>query len=407
VIRTAYHTYISRFSTFPRSIQQAPHPKTSLIICVPSINETNLLGTLESLAGCEEPKGMVEVIICINAPEDASLEVLSQNHTTYLQVTGWAENNAPGFLNLQVLLSENLPKKHAGAGWARKIAMDEALGRWAELDKDGPIVCLDADCTVSSNYLVKIEEAFQDKQVQLCHLEFHHLFERENNPLLQNGIVQYELHLRCHIAGLRWAGYPFAVHTVGSCMVVRASHYAKQGGMNRRKAGEDFYFMHKLLPLGGYMSIAAFVYPSCRVSERVPFGTGRSQWEWMKGNASERLTYSLSIYRELKRFFSALRQSYEEWGEINEPGLRGFFPDGQLEKMLTSFKKQSGDEEIYFRRVWQWMDGFRVLKLTHHLRDNGHSNVPVRQVAEELLRLDAFSPEESKRVTKMLDRILG
>ena len=35
-------------------------------------------------------------------------------------------------------------------------------------------------------------------------------------------------------------------------MAVRADAYLRQGGMNRRKAGEDFYFLNKFMVLGGY-----------------------------------------------------------------------------------------------------------------------------------------------------------
>jgi cellulose synthase/poly-beta-1,6-N-acetylglucosamine synthase-like glycosyltransferase len=402
MIRSVYQTYISRFPTFPKSISEPPEEETSLMICLPAINEPHILNTLEALARCDAPKGKVELIICINAPEGASMDTLSQNAITYEQVIRWAGQLCPSFMRMQVLRYEQLPRKHAGAGWARKIAMDEALGRWALLERDGPIVCLDADCTVSGDYLVKIEEAFRDPEVKLGHMEFYHPFEQEEDPILRRGIVFYELHLRCHIAGLSWAGYPFAVHTVGSCMAVRASQYAKEGGMNRRKAGEDFYFMHKLLPLGGYMAIPATVYPSCRVSDRVPFGTGRSQLEWASGGVPERLTYSVSIYRVLKGLFKVLQESFKGEVALGKIELKGFFPNGQLEEMLTSFRIQSGNEEIYFRRLWQWMDGFTVLKLTHHLRDHGHPNVQVSQVAEELIRIGAFSAEERSRVEELL-----
>ncbi len=402
MISGVYQTYISRFATFPPSIEEAPHRETSLMICIPAINEPHILGTLESLAKCEAPLGKVEVIICINAPEGAGGDILSQNALTQQQVENWKEWHSPEFLKVQVMRIEGLPKKHAGAGWARKIAMDEALARWTVLGVDGPIVCLDADCTVSGDYLVKIEEAFMDPEVKLGHLEFHHPFEQEEDSILRQGIILYELHLRCHIAGLAWAGYPFAEHTVGSCMVVRASHYAKEGGMNRRKAGEDFYFMHKLLPLGGYVTIPATVYPSSRVSERVPFGTGRSQLEWVKGQSAEKLTYSVTIYTVLKSFFKDLSDSFQVEKEINLEEVKGFFEQGQLESMLASFNSQSGSGEIYFRRLWQWMDGFRVLKLTHHLRDHGHPNAPVPRVAKELLNMEAFCDRERNRVEELL-----
>ncbi len=402
MISEVYQTYISRFSTLTLGVDEPPHPEISLMICIPAINEPDILNTLESLAQCQAPGGKVEIILCVNAPEGVSEALLSQNSSTQKEAINWGKRRAPAFINLQVLCVEGLPKKHAGAGWARKIAMDVALARWAGLGVDGPIVCLDADCKVSPNYLVEILAAFNYPGVKLGHLEFCHRFELEDNPVLRQGIINYELHLRCHIAGLAWAGYPFAEHTVGSCMVVRATHYAKGGGMNRKKAGEDFYFMHKLLPLGGYVRIPATVYPSCRVSERVPFGTGRAQLDWVKGKPAEKLTYSVTVYKVLKSFFKDLSESFQVEKEINNKELKGFFEPGELESMLASFNSQSGNKEIYFRRLWQWMDGFRVLKLTHHLRDHGHPNAPVTKVAEELMNIGAFTGKEENRVDELL-----
>ena len=60
-------------------------------------------------------------------------------------------------------------------------------------------------------------------------------------------------------------------------MAVRAHAYARQGGMNRRQAGEDFYFMQKLVDGEQVENIAeATVFPSARLSHRVPFGTGKA-----------------------------------------------------------------------------------------------------------------------------------
>ena len=87
--------------------------------------------------------------------------------------------------------------------------------------------------------------------------------------------MAYELHLRYLNLFSRFTGFPYAYHTIGSCFGVRAETYASQGGMNKRKAGEDFYFLHKIIPLGEFREINnTCVIPSPRESDRVPFGTG-------------------------------------------------------------------------------------------------------------------------------------
>ena len=65
---------------------------------------------------------------------------------------------------------------------------------------------------------------------------------------LYEGIANYELHLRYYVWALRSIKFPYAFQTVGSSMLCRASSYVRYGGMNRRKAGEDFYFLQKIIP---------------------------------------------------------------------------------------------------------------------------------------------------------------
>lgn len=380
-------TYMRRFLVSPPYIDRIPDPTLRLIVVIPSFKEPDILPTLASLAFCDPPKGGVEILIVVNAPEGSGTEITSINGATVGQIENWSTTQRPAYMNVFIIREENLPVKFAGAGFARKIGMDEALRRWSELEKDGPILCLDADCTVSGDYFTEAEKAFEDPELKLGHFDFYHDWENEANPLLRQGIIEYELHLRCHLLGLAVAGYPFAVHTVGSCMAVRASVYAKAGGMNRRKAGEDFYFMHKVLPLGGFGYIPATVFPSSRVSDRVPFGTGRAQWEWIN-TGEERTTYSTTVYEVLRSFFEQICSWYSHdvsWDKMN-PTAVSFLQKHALEERIHKMKQQSTTQAVFLRRFWQWMDGFMVLKFVHYLRDNGFQNESVLTVAVELNR---------------------
>lgn len=386
-MRQLLDTYTRRFLVNPPYIDRIPDPTLSLIVVIPSFKEPDILPTLASLASCDPPKGSVEVIIIINAPEGSDPEIYDLNQQTVDQIEHWKAVQKPSFMNDFIIREENLPVKFAGAGLARKIGMDEALRRWSELEQDGPILCLDADCTVSGDYFTEAEKAFENPNLKLGHFEFLHNWKDEPNLLLKQGIIEYELHLRCHILGLANAGYPFAVHTVGSCMAVRASSYAKAGGMNRRKAGEDFYFMHKLLPIGGFKYIPATVYPSCRISDRVPFGTGRAQWEYLNFRELKG-TYSSEIYSVLSDFFGQIPTWFTQevsFDKLN-PIIGAFLRKHRFDETLLQIRQQSTSPSVFFRRFWQWMDGFRVLKLVHYLRDNGFPNQSVLAVAKELTK---------------------
>ena len=95
-------------------------------------------------------------------------------------------------------------------------------------------------------------------------------------------------------------------------MAVKALPYVKAGGMNRKQAGEDFYFIQKLVPAGGYFSLnSTTVYPSPRASFRVPFGTGASIGKLTEQMNVRLLTYNLQAFNELRSFFSMTESFYQ------------------------------------------------------------------------------------------------
>jgi hypothetical protein len=394
-ISSLVKTYAERFHVREPYFTSVPAADLSLIIAMPSFKEPDILSTLKSLSACTAPRGQVEIIITINAPEDSSAEILDANNGTYEQIRQWEGSDKPEFMRLLVIREEDIPKKMAGAGMARKIGMDEAVQRWAMIGIDGPIICLDADCTVSENYLLEAEKAFTEPAVKAGHFYFEHCYQQASDPTLRQGIQLYELHLRCYILGLRQSGYPFAVHTVGSAMCVRSSVYAKAGGMNKRKAGEDFYFLHKVVPLGGWRDISgAVVYPSCRASDRVPFGTGRAQLEWQNGMGG--LTYHPTIYSLMKPLFERVGLAESELSRTHFPQeVRNFLDDADFFEAAQDMKRQATSDVSFRKRFWQWMDGFRVLKLVHHLRDHGLQDQPVMEAAKTLLRQAEISPADT------------
>ena len=153
--------------------------------------------------------------------------------------------------------------------------MDEAIRCLDQAEKEeGILVAFDADSFVSPNYLTSIENSFRNNpHYNFVNLNFCHPVDDPTlTPSLRQGIILYELYLRYLRNAMQWCGYPHAIHTVGSSFAVKASAYVKQGGMNRRQAGEDFHFLHKIVLLGDYGHInEATVYPAARTSPPGPF----------------------------------------------------------------------------------------------------------------------------------------
>ncbi|WP_020533632.1 glycosyltransferase family 2 protein [Flexithrix dorotheae] len=391
-LRGTCETYFKRYAFRPAVISHDVHFSTKTIIVIPCYNEPNLLGTLESLRNGQPPQNPTEVIVVINSGEQADETIKANNSKTLKEAEAWIKQHQMDQLKVFILFVDDLPKKHAGVGLARKIGMDEALSRFAAIGFNGNILCLDADCTVSENYLVEIEKQFSiNPKFGFASIHYEHLFDEVEDSKLKSGIISYELFLRYYIQGLKFAKFPFAMHTIGSSMAVKALAYAKSGGMNRRKAGEDFYFLHKLAPKENHLAIQnAIVYPSSRISDRVPFGTGKAQQDWLDGNSKIALTYDPQIFKDLKVFVSIVPELFEK----EKPGvelekmpesIKGFLKNQNFELSFQKIRKNSASQESYRKNFYQWFDGFKVLKYVHFARDHYYPEIPLHIAADKLL----------------------
>jgi glycosyltransferase involved in cell wall biosynthesis len=121
--------YLQKQALYPPLIYNKPSLNLGLIIVIPCYDEEYLLLTLMSLKKCELPDCDTEVIIVINHAATEKQAVIDRNNATYDQTLEWAKNNSKTRLKFHLIYQDNLPKKHAGVGLARKIGMDEACFR--------------------------------------------------------------------------------------------------------------------------------------------------------------------------------------------------------------------------------------------------------------------------------------
>ncbi len=357
------------------------------IIVVPCYLEPDLIATLDSLWKCDEPSYPTLVVAVINNSAKASEEAKAFNKQTYEAALQWVERHPSKKLFFHCLLETELPPKHAGVGLARKIGMDAALNYFSQIEHNGFITCLDADCTVQPNYLTELEKTALNTHVGAATISYRHLYETLKDKQAKEGIIHYELFLRYYILALRFANYPFAMHTIGSSMACRAEAYANHGGMNRRKAGEDFYFLHKLAPHENFIHLnKTFVFPSSRTSFRVPFGTGKAQKEWLAGQSKIAQTYGPVIFKELKIFINAIEKHLTEGIKIDVPkSISEFLSQQNFEQELLRIKQGTNSKTQAKTQFYQWFDGFKVLKMVHFLRDNHYDNIPLKKAAQTLL----------------------
>ncbi|QSE96561.1 glycosyltransferase family 2 protein [Fulvivirga lutea] len=404
--------YFDRYAYKKHIIAQRPSENLGLVITIPCFNEPHLLKSLASIAYCHPGRADVEVIVVINHSFDASDSIKQHNQKTFEEALQFAETYNTDHLKFYILLEE-LPAKHAGVGLARKIAMDEAAYRLSSINKDdGIIVCYDADSQCDDNYLLELERYFtQHKDCPGCSIYFEHTLEGEFEDKVYEAIVDYELFLRYYVHALRYAGFPFAHQTIGSSMAVRNAVYQRQGGMNRRKAGEDFYFLHKIIPLGNFGELnTTRVIPSPRKSDRVPFGTGKAVNDWLnRGNLD---TYNFKSFEDLRNFYTKLNLVVDynsliyNWLESIPESLIEFGKTIDLTENIERIKKNSSNLDSFKSNFHRWFDGFMVLKFVHFARDHYYPNYPISKAVEELFMVNNWKIEESNKANLLALRTI-
>ncbi|MEE8434542.1 MAG: glycosyltransferase family A protein [bacterium] len=418
----ALGAYLRRHALHPPLIQAPPHPRLGLVVVIPSHDEPELTAALDGLWACRRPECAVEVIVAINRSDDAPRDLARRHEAQVAGAREWAAGHPEARMRFYMLDFPGLPKRHAGVGLARKLGMDEAIARLAAAGNgSAPIACLDADCRVAPDYLTALERHFTvHPDTPACSLHFEHDWKHGFTGTAgrreREGIVQYELHLRCVVAGLRLAGHPHAFHTVGSAMAVRADVYARQGGMNRRKGAEDFYFLAKLMPLGGFSVLTGTtVIPSGRSSHRVPFGTGRTMTDWMGGrNPAFPTAFPTAIttnapesYRSLGRLLEGLpglhgsgAAGLSTFFSNQDAVMAGFLETAGFPGRLAEIRNNTASPATFYDRMMRWWDRFRVLKWMHFARDRAWPDVPAEQAAAELLAWDGRSVPSGDGVSK-------
>ncbi|HET6558822.1 MAG TPA: hypothetical protein VFG54_15995 [Prolixibacteraceae bacterium] len=385
--------YIQNNVVYGPFIQQESSSSLSMVITIPCLNEPEIILTLESLWDCEPIASHCEVIVCVNDSESSPEEVKAFNRETYDQLMQWKVNDRPGLV-LCPIYAPSVKAKFAGAGMARKIVMDEAVRRLAAVNKpEGVIVGLDSDCLVSKNYLQEIERVFTSRSSCFAAtLNFRHRVEEMNDPRQQAGIRLYEDYLHYYKQALEYTGFPHSIYTIGSAFAVRAEAYIKQGGMNRRQAGEDFYFLNKLTHLGKLTEITeAWVYPSARVSNRVPFGTGAAMTKWMNQTDDLALTYRFQAFRDLKHlfdhtddFYKSKASSYSEVLSLLPSTVQDYLSSVSFEARIEEINANSATLASFRKRFYQVFDAFQALKFLNRVHEYTYSEQDLYEAITEL-----------------------
>jgi len=305
------------------------------------------------------------------------LEDKSANGTLPL---AWIDASSPG---------HELPH-WGGVGLARKIGCDSALAFLWGLKKpialdDFIFFSLDADTIVSPDYL---ETAGHELRKSGCAggvISFKH--QKAFSPESQAAIDEYEAFLNYYVAGLRWAGSPYAFHTIGSCLCFTARGYIRANGFAaRRQAGEDFYFCVEIAKTGGICEInKTMVFPSARISRRVPFGTGKRMAEAELKGEEALLAYDFRVFVCLRELLAAV-STYTDAGddriyaELTNHATREFLESRGFPDIWGRFQRQYKTRDALLAAFHRWFDGFVTLKYIHWLTEKEWPRRPLEEI---------------------------
>ena len=366
------------------------------VVVIPALAERDsLFHTLASLACNAEDVLERTLVICVannRAEPHADANDIANNQDTLQILDALVRDEAcenpgglqPGQLRLAYVDASSPGRELGpkdGVGLARKIGLDLGLSvLLEETGGEGALLSLDADTLVAPDYLSAVYGAMAQPDAWAGVVHFEHRLPDTHQERL--AILCYELFLRAHVLGLRYAESPYAFHSVGSTMVCRAEAYVAVSGMNRRQAGEDFYFLQQLAKTGPVRTITSTtVYPDARPSTRVPFGTGMRVRRFLDDASDEHQMYHPDSYRVLRAWLALvtaspntdattlLKQAHELHAELeNFLEAQGFMNSWQ------NIQKNARNTNQLTQQFHRWFDGFRTLKLIHHLRDTAHQD---------------------------------
>ena len=344
-----------------------PKKKFDQIIIIPSLGESNHLPqTLLSIN--QNEKVLLEdtlVIIVVNNSKNASITIKNDNKKT-LQIL--SNQKYIFFLTIVDATSSAfvLPSKYAGVGLARKIGMDLALP-FLKSNKS-LLLSTDADTILNSNYLQTILYYFNKYDINAAVVGFKHSISK--NKYIEQAIRKYEKFLISTAKNICRTGSPYGYVSMGSTMICTGMAYMAIGGMPKKKATEDFYFLQELAKFCGVFSIPKIlVHPSSRPISRVYLGTGFRMAQAMEGFNINNLYYSNKSFILLKEWIQLGINSwkidfYQLLKNIDEKNiyLKQFLLKEGIEKIWQNLQASSPTKKHFTHQFHRWFDGLKTIR---------------------------------------------
>jgi hypothetical protein len=157
---------------------------------------------------------------------------------------------------------------------------------------------------------------------------------------------------------------------MGSTIVCTAEAYMAVGGMNRKKATEDFYFLQELAKYCGVHIIPdVLVYPSPRPMRRVYLGTGFRMIQAQKGLDIRSLYYSKHAFTLLQKWIAlgstawkmSLIELLEKIGYLNKELMKFLIKEGIM-NIWENLQLSSPSQNHFVRQFHRWFDALKTIR---------------------------------------------
>ena len=353
--------------TAPLEFIQSSQNKFLALIAIPCCNEYQTLPSVIKSLEKNQPELVSQTLVTVNVNNRSNAD-----NTDNLKTLEWIKSY-DGPIKLAFLNSSECPfsfPEKFGVGLARHQAIMSSI---EYIDSSSAVISLDGDSPVSANYLEAIfEYTEKNPSFGAGHVNFKHKHDGTAEEIY--AIQLYDQHLHRHRKNLEESGSPHAWYAIGSTIVCTKEAYLKAGGYNaRRMAGEDFYLLQQLSKVGFKIEMIenAFVYPSNRESDRVPFGTGKAVSDILK--SGEWLTYHTDCYKTLKKTLEIIysKTSLNGLEILNclPQESKDWFLERKFPTVWEKLKANSKSSEALIQRFNEWLDAFQTLKFIHFLSD--------------------------------------
>jgi len=128
--------------------------------------------------------------------------------------------------------------------------------------------------------------------------------------------------------------------------------------------------------------------PSPRISDRVPFGTGKAVNTILEGQPLT--TYHPNTFEDLKIMLSGIEKLYnlseiDIWKEGLPISIQLFLDQEHFAEKWQEIKTNTSTTETFQKRFFQWFDAFKAMKYVHFARDYFYPNLSVEEAVKQWL----------------------